>query len=229
MKKILKLLTVAGLGLSINLSSVIAQTPIATETSVSLLSKIQREGGADGTFTISFGSLNGGLASLLNKDSSADGAAGFATWYGANSRTLLTWSGVTGSAVDPDDNAFYRNYSANPSAENYAGGPVNSIWSSTADNRALAFVTYEFGGSVGEIGLYAFDFAWENPAQADFPGNIFTLAANNVQAVYGLSDSNANGGNGSLTTSSVPEPSSASLMLLGAVSLVALRRLRKNV
>ena len=226
MKKILQLLTLSGVGLGLGLSSALAQTP--TETSVSLLSKLQREGGGDGSFTISFGSLNGGLASLLTKGSTADGAAGFANWYGANSRTLLTWSGVTGSAVDPDSDIYYRNYSANSGAENYAGGPLNSIWSSTQDNRALAFVTYSGLGGVEEIGLYAFNFDWGNPGEADFPGNIFTLAANNVEAVYGLSDSEANNGNGLLTTSTVPEPSSASLMLLGAAGVLALRRLRKN-
>jgi hypothetical protein len=57
--------------------------------------------------------------------------------------------------------------------------------------------------------------------------DIFTLASNTVTAVYGSTD-NAVGDNGTLYTSTVPEPSSASLMLLGAAGVLALRRLRKT-
>lgn len=203
-----------------------------TEVTVNLLSQLSRQStGGDFTFDISFGSLNGGLASLLSKDSSANGAAGFALWYSNNSRTLLNWNGVTGASIE-DTDAFYRYYGADTSVETRVGGPLTSIFSSTLDNRAVAFVTSSTGGIVQEIGLYDFGFNWGNPVDtASYPFgvyDIFTLASNTVSAVYGSTD-NALGANGSISTSTVPEPSSMSLLLFGATALVALRRLRKNV
>ena len=210
------------------LSPLHAQT---TEVTVNLLSKLTKSNG-DGNyaFNISFGSLNGGLASLSSKDSSANGAAGFATWYGNNSRTLLSWDGVNGASI-VDSDSFYRYYGADTSIETRAGGALTSIFSSSLDNRALAFVSYSNGGVVEEIGLYDFGFNWGNPADtAAYPVgvyDIFTLASSTVTAVYGSTD-NSVGDNGTIYTSTVPEPSSASLMLLGAAGVLALRRLRKN-
>lgn len=210
------------------LSPVHAQT---TEVTVNLLSKLSKsDGDGSGQFNISFGSLNGGLVSLLSKDSSADGAAGFATWYGNNSRTLLSWNGVTGSSI-VDNDSFYRYYGADTSVETRVGGPLTSIFSNSLDNRALAFVSYSNGGVVQEVGLYDFGFNWGNPADtAAYPlgvYDIFTLASSTVTAVYGSTDDNI-GANGTISTSTVPEPSSASLMLLGAAGMLALRRLRKT-
>jgi hypothetical protein len=228
MKKTSKMLLVALVGVTSWLPSTFAQT---TEVTMNLLSKLSRQT-ADGnvSFDISFGSLNGGLASLLSKDSSADGAAGFAAWYGNNSRTLLTWNGVNGSSII-DDDAFYRYYGADTLVETRAGAALNSIYSSSFDNRALAFVSYSSGGVVQEVGLYDFGFDWGNPADtAAYPlgvYDIFTLASNTVTAVYGSTDDSV-GDNGTIYTSAVPEPSSASLMLLGAAGVLALRRLRKS-
>ena len=210
------------------LSPLHAQT---TEVTVNLLSKLTKSNG-DGNyaFNISFGSLNGGLASLSSKDSSADGAAGFATWYGNNSRTLLSWNGVNGASI-VDSDSFYRYYGADTSIETRAGGALTSIFSSSLDNRALAFVSYSNGGVVEEIGLYDFGFNWGNPADtAAYPVgvyDIFTLASSTVTAVYGSTNDSV-GVNGTIYTSTVPEPSSASLLLLGAAGVFALRRLRKN-
>ena len=210
------------------LSPVHAQT---TEVTVNLLSKLAKsDGDGSGQFNISFGSLNGGLVSLLSKDSSANGAAGFAAWYGNNSRTLLSWNGVTGSSI-VDNDSFYRYYGADTSVETRAGAPLNSIFSNSFDNRALAFVSYSNGGVVEEIGLYDFGFNWGDPADTGaYPlgvYDIFTLASNTVTAVYGSTNDSV-GDNGTIYTSTVPEPSSASLMLLGAAGMFALRRLRKN-
>ena len=120
---------------------------------------------------------------------------------------------------------------ANTAVETRAGGPLTSIFSNSLDNRALAFVTYSSGGVVTEVGLYDFGFNWGDPAdEGSFPlglYDIFTLASNTVTAVYGTTD-NLAGDNGAIYTSTVPEPSSASLMLLGAAGVLALRRLRKN-
>ena len=203
-----------------------------TEVTVNLLSQLSRQNtGGDFTFDISFGSLNGGLSSLLTKDSSANGAAGFATWYTSNSRSLLSWNGVNGASIE-DTDSFYRYYGDDTSVDTRAGGPRTSIYSASLNNRALAFVTSSTGGVVQEVGLYDFGFDWGNPADtAAFPVgvyDIFTLASNTVTAIYGSTNGSL-GDNGTVLTSTVPEPSSASLLLLGATALVALRRFRKNV
>lgn len=202
-----------------------------TEVTMNLLSQISRANGdGSGQFDISFGSLNGGLNSLVSKPGTANGAAGFAAWYGSNSRTLLTWNGVTGSSIDGTD-AFFRYYGADTSVSTYFGSALTSIYDGAQDNRALAFVTYSSGGVVQEVGLYDFGFDWGNPADTGtFPlgvYDIFTLGSSTVTAVYGLGDDNV-GANGTIYTSTVPEPSSASLVLLGAAGVFALRRLRKN-
>jgi hypothetical protein len=234
MKQALKLVTLIALGAGLNTSALVAAD---TETTATLLSTIQRQDlvnrqPAD-AFEISFGSLNGGRASLLSKDSSANGAAGFASWYAANSRTFLSWTGgvVGANIVESDD--FIRYYGPNESFETRQGDSLTSIFSNSQDNEALAFITYSFGGSVTEVGLFTFNTNWSNPSDPNFGAtglfDVFTLSAGNVSAVYGSADPAANDGYGVLSTSSVPEPSSMSLMLFGATALVALRRLRKNV
>jgi hypothetical protein len=228
MKTKQSIVLLAFLGMASWLSTATAQT---TEVTMNLLSQLSRgDGDGSGQFDISFGSLNGGLASLSSKDSSANGAAGFAAWYGNNSRTLLSWNGVTGSSIT-DSDAFYRYYGADSSIETRVAGSLNSIYDGTKDNRALAFVSYSSGGVVQEVGLYDFGFDWGNPADtAAYPlgvYDIFTLASNTVAAIFGTTDDNV-GDYGTIYTSTVPEPSSASLMLLGAAGVLALRRLRKN-
>jgi hypothetical protein len=202
------------------------------EVTVNLISTIARQSGgsAADTFQVSFGSLNGGLASLLTKDETADGAAGFAAWYGNNSRTLLNWGSVTGANIT-DNDSFYKYYGVDTNVPTYAGAPLTSIWSSTQDNRALAFVSYSDGFTIQEIGLYDLGFSWTSPsdpiAVAFGLSENWTLAASQVTAIYGAADA-ASGTYGALTTSTVPEPSSASLMLLGTAGVLALRRLRKS-
>jgi hypothetical protein len=198
-------------------SSGFAQTTV----NYNLLSKIQQPSfNAADTFNISFGSLNEGLLSLANNKSGVDGAAAFYTWYGNNSRSLVNWNGVVGANITPVSDDYYRQAS------------LTSIWSSTQNNRALAFVSYSSGSTVESIALFDLGFDWANPAdEASYPVgayDIIDLYAGQVTAVYGTADAAA-GTYGTLTTSSVPEPSSLSLMLFGASALVALRRLRKNV
>jgi hypothetical protein len=229
MKKTLPQFLAMALGLGLFTADLSAQS----EVTATLLSQISRAtAGGDADFNVSFGSLNGGLASLLTKDASADGAAGFAEWYGNNSRTFLSWNTpVLGNAVNPENIAYYRYYGNDTTAESYAGGPLTSIYDSAKDNQALAFVTYSSYGTVEEVGLYAFNFTWGDPNDgASFPNglyDIFTLASSTVTAIYGFTDDTI-GDNGTIYTSTVPEPSSASLMLLGAAGVLALRRLRKN-
>ena len=71
-----KILGAAIVALLAQASGVLAQA--TTEVTANLLSIIQRQNAGDRTaedaFQVSFGSLNGGLASLLTKDGSADGA-----------------------------------------------------------------------------------------------------------------------------------------------------------
>ncbi|NBT48478.1 MAG: PEP-CTERM sorting domain-containing protein [Actinobacteria bacterium] len=98
-------------------------------------------------------------------------------------------------------------------------------------------------GNLLEIGVYgAYDFganAAINFMTADITDvNSFAFATADLvagdPAQIGATAIVGNGGptgtsSFSLSTSSVPEPSSASLLLLGASALVSLRRLRKNV
>ena len=210
--------------------------PVMSETSETVLalqSKLssQAQGGSS-AFNISFGSLNQGLLSLANKPTTADGAGAFAAWYAANSRTFVSWNGVVGSDIEGSD-AFIRYYGADTSVENRAGGALTSIFNPAQDNRALAFVSYEFapGGGISEIGLFDLGFDWGNGADTEqFPLGLYDFINLNTDAtaVYG-SVNPSQGDLGTLTTSSVPEPSSASLLLLGSLALAAVRRFRKNV
>jgi hypothetical protein len=204
-----------------------------SETTLALQSKLssQTPGGAS-TFNISFGSLNQGLLSLANKPTTADGAAAFAAWYTANSRTFVSWNGVIGSSIT-DSDAFIRYYGPDTSVENRAGAALTSIFNPANDNRALAFVSYEFapGGGISEIGLFDLGFSWGNAADTEqFPLGLYDFINLNTDAtaVYGSVKPSV-GPSGTLGTSSVPEPSSASLLVLGGLALAAVRRLRKNV
>jgi len=204
-----------------------------SETTLALQSKLSSQalGGAS-TFNISFGSLNQGLLSLASKPTTADGAAAFAAWYSANSRTFVSWNGVVGSAIT-DSDSFIRYYGPDTSVENRAGGGLTSIFNPAQDNRALAFVSYEFapGGGISEIGLFDLGFNWGNAADsAQFPLGLYDFVNLNTDAtaVYGSVNPSV-GPSGTLGTSSVPEPSSASLLVLGGLALAAVRRLRKNV
>jgi hypothetical protein len=137
-----------------------------------------------------------------------------------------------GSAIT-DSDLFIRNYTQDTSAENRAGDALTSIFNPAKDNRALAFVSYEFvaGGGISEIGLFDLGFDWGNGADAQqFPLGLYDFINLNtdVTAVFGAVDP-ATGPSGTLFTSPVPEPSSASLLLLGGLALAAVRRLRKNV
>ena len=168
----------------------------------------------------------------MTKDGSADGAAGFAAWYGSNSRTLLDWGSVVGADIT-DSDSFYKYYGPDLTVTTRVGGALTSIYDPTKDNRALAFVSYSSSGTVQEIGLYDLGFYWADPAdESNYPlgaYDLITLYGGQMNALgtgeFGTVDGS---GNGVLTTSTVPEPSSASLMLLGAAGILALRRLRKN-
>jgi hypothetical protein len=230
MKSVVKV-SVAALALcGVLIQPVMSQT---SETVLALQSKLSSQAqGGNSTFNISFGSLNGGLLSLANKPSNADGAGAFAAWYGANSRNFVSWNGVIGSAIT-DSDEFIRYYGADTSVENRAGGALTSIFNPADNNRALAFVSYEFapGGGITEIGLFDLGFDWGNGADAgQFPLGLYDFINLNTDAtaVYG-SVNPSQGDLGTLTTSNVPEPSSASLLLLGGLALAAVRRLRKNV
>ena len=215
---------------SVLINPAISQT---SETTLGLQSKLssQASGGAS-TFNIAFGSLDQGLLALASKPTSADGAGAFAAWYAANSRTFISWDGVVGSAIT-DSDSFIRYYGSDTSVETRAGAALTSIFNPAKDNRALAFVSYEFapGGGITEIGLFDLGFSWGNGADSEqFPLGLYDLINLNtdVTAVYGAVDP-ATGPSGTLITSSVPEPSSASLMLLGGLALAAVRRFRKNL
>jgi hypothetical protein len=226
--KLTSLLTSLGL-----LIAVASSNAASTEVTANLLSTIQRQsnGSPADTFSISFGSLNGGLSSLLTKDGSAVGAAGFATWYGANSRTLLNWGSVQGSAIT-DTDPFYKYYGLDSTSPIYKGAALTSKYDATKDNRALAFVTYSSGGTVEEIGLYDLGFDFANPGNgSDWPLGIasdFLTLSSDVTAIYGAT-SPSTGTYGSISTSNVPEPSSSLLLLVGGLALAGVRQFRKKI
>ena len=230
MKTVLKL-TLAAVALSVAL--IHPAISATSEVALALQSKLssQAQGGVS-TFNISFGSLNQGLIALANKPTTADGAGAFAAWYAANSRTFVNWNGVIGSDIT-DSDAFIRYYGPDTAIENRAGGALTSIFNPAQDNRALAFVSYEFapGGGITEIGLFDLGFDWGNGADTEqFPLGLYDFINLNTDAtaIYGTVNP-SQGDFGTLTTSSVPEPSSASLLLLGGLALAAVRRFRKNV
>ena len=230
MKTVLKL-TLAAVALSVAL--IHPAISATSEVALALQSKLssQAQGGVS-TFNISFGSLNQGLIALANKPATADGAGAFAAWYAANSRTFVNWNGVIGSDIT-DSDAFIRYYGPDTSVENRVGGALTSIFNPAQDNRALAFVSYEFapGGGITEIGLFDLGFDWGNGADTEqFPLGLYDFINLNTDAtaIYGAVNP-SQGDFGTLTTSSVPEPSSASLLLLGGLALAAVRRFRKNV
>ena len=230
MKTVLKISVVALALCSVFIHPVMSQT---SETVLALQSKVASEAqGGNSTFNISFGSLNQGLLSLDSRPSTAYGAGAFAAWYSANSRTFVSWNGVVGSDIT-DSDAFIRYYGPDTSVENRAGGALASIFNPAQDNRALAFVSYEFtpGAGITEIGLYDLGFDWGNGADtAQFPLGLYDFINLNTDATAVFGSVNpAQGSLGTLTTSSVPEPSSASLLLLGGLALAAVRRFRKNV
>jgi hypothetical protein len=210
----------------------IAQTP--TELNLSLLSKLGTQGstvGTAGPFSISFGSYNGtSLGTLFNTSVSyGSDLAGFATWYGNNSRTIYTWTGVNGSLIDNNNADYYRNFSSDTEVESYAGAPLNSVYNSLYNNNVFAFVTTGSGASL-QLALIDLGITWADPTVATAGGvlsdTVVFSAGNAVSYGGGFNKS----GQGLITTTiSVPEPSAMSLMLLGGTALVALRRLRKNV
>ena len=69
------------------------------------------------------------------------------------------------------------------------------------------------------------DAAWTTPSFSNTPAFVNWSFSANTQAVVGSFNWGGVGGTDTLTL--VPEPSTASLMMLGAAGLVALRRLRK--
>jgi len=214
----------------------IAQTtpPPTTELNLSLLAKLGTEGstvGTDGPFSISFGAYNGtNLGTLFNTSVSyGSDLAGFATWYGNNSRTIYTWSGVNGSLIDNNSASYYRNFSSDTAVESYTGAPLDSIYNASYNNNVFAFVTTGSGASL-QLALIDLGITWANPAVATAGGvlsdTVVFSAGNAVSYGGGINKS----GQGLITTTtSVPEPSAMSLILLGGTALVALRRLRKNV
>ena len=230
MKSAVKVSVVALALFGVLVNPVMSQT---SETVLALQSKVASQAqGGNSAFNISFGSLNQGLLALANKPTTADGAGAFAAWYAANSRTFVSWNGVVGSDIT-DSDAFIRYYGPDTSVENRVAGALTSIFNPAQDNRALAFVSYEFapGGGITEIGLFDLGFDWGNGADTEqFPLGLYDFINLNTDAtaIYGAVNP-SQGDFGTLTTSSVPEPSSASLLLLGGLALAAVRRFRKNV
>jgi hypothetical protein len=209
----------------------IAQTP--TELSLSLLSKLGTEGstvGTAGPFSISFGAYNGtNLGTLFNQSVSyGSDLQGFATWYGSNSRTIYTWSGINGSLINKNNASYYRNFSRDPDTELYAGAAPDSIYNASYNNNVFAFVTTGSGASL-QLALIDLGIQWANPTIATAGGVLSDTVVFSAGSAVSYGGGINKSGQLITTTTSVPEPSAMSLMLLGGTALVALRRLRKNV
>jgi hypothetical protein len=202
-------------------SSALAQS--TTEVTASLLSQLQNPTpNSLDTFTIRFSALNGGLQ--LDPTSGWT-ASQVDSYWTSNARTLLTWTGAVG-ATTPQ----YRYYGSDTEDESNTGAALTSVFSSAlnANNRAFALIT-NFDTSAFAILDFGFDFA--NPADgAAYPFGAFdTLPINKATSTLWYGNASGAGAGTIALVTSVPEPSSVSLMLFGATALVALRRLRKNV
>lgn len=226
MKTTLPILVLIASGIFAGGNVIQAQTNGPTELSVSLLARLGTQGTANGTsdtFSVSFGSFNGAYSGLLNaRTTYYNDANSFLSYFNANSRSIYTWTGVTGNLVDGDNAAYYRNFSIDTDVDSYAGTPPNSIWSSTFDNTVLALIT---NTTNNELALINLGINWSDPTVATAGGvltdTVVLTAGSGSSAVWGSTHGSY------INTTSVPEPSSASLMVLGTAGLLALRRLRK--
>jgi len=203
-------------------TSALAQS--TTEVTASLLSQLQNPTpNSSDTFTIRFSALNGGLQI---DPTSLWTAAQVENYWTSNARTLLTWTGAVG-ATTPQ----YRYYGSDTEDSSRTGAALTPVFSSTpnANNRAYALIT-NFDTSAFAILDFGFNFA--NPADgASYPFGAFdNLPINKATSTLWYGNPSGNGAGVIGLVANVPEPSSMSLMLLGATALVALRRLRnKNV
>jgi hypothetical protein len=202
-------------------TSALAQS--TTEVTASVLSQLQNPTpNSLDTFTIRFSALNGGLQ--LDPTSGWT-ASQVDSYWTSNARTLLTWTGAVG-ATTPQ----YRYYGSDSEDESYTGAALTSVFSSAANanNRAYALIT-NFDTSAFAILDFGFNFA--NPADgAAYPFGAFdNLPINKATSTLWYGNASGAGAGTIALVTSVPEPSSVSLMLFGATALVALRRLRKNV
>jgi hypothetical protein len=90
-------------------------------------------------------------------------------------------------------------------------------------------VTYSSGGFVQEVGLFDLGYDYEDPTASPVGAiDNLSLFAADVTAIYGATSPNT-GTYGALTTSSVPEPSSSMLLLLGGLALAGVRQFRKKI
>ena len=213
--------------LSLVLASFTARAADPTELQLSVLAKLGLEGttgGTSDTFSVTFGAFNGSFGTLLGRIGSAtDTTSSFLSYFNANSRSIYTWSGLVGNAIT-DSETYYRNFSADSSVESYAGAPLNSIFNAAYDNSILALIT---NTSNDQLALIDLGVDWANPTIATAGGVLLDVAS--LSTAAGSTALIGTLGAGFINTATaIPEPSSASLMLLGAAGVLALRRLRKS-
>jgi hypothetical protein len=217
-QSIIKLLTI--LTLAVCLTATNGRSQGTTELTASLLSKLQNPTPyATDTFLIRFGALNGGLQ--INP-SSGWTAYQVDSYWRANARTLLTWSGVVG-ATTPQ----HRYYGSDIEDESRAGSALTSVYNASLNNQAFALIT---NSDITAFALLDFGFNFADPSNTDaYPFGAFdVLPVSKATSTLWYGTPSENGAGTIGLVSSVPEPSSASLMLLGAAGVLALRRLRKN-
>jgi hypothetical protein len=115
----------------------------------------------------------------------------------------------------------------------YASGSLLALAifaSNSADSQTLSWSLTPGGAKQASVVAWAVltDASWIAPDFGNNADNVpFTFTAN-TQAVIGSFSGGAAGGAGIQTITMVPEPSSASLLVLGVAGLVALRARRKS-
>jgi len=112
---------------------------------------------------------------------------------------------------------------------NVANGQITPVTYSAAAGIGLSSPLYVWAAFNNEIGIYRAT-TWSTPASdlSNLTMNLNGLTAANsgTTVLLGSYTDNASG-NDFLALAAVPEPSTGALMMIGAVGLVAMRRLRK--
>jgi hypothetical protein len=182
-----------------------------------------------------FGSLNdGNIAALFGSDSSA------------NYNALFSSFSVLGSIRNPNSGGF--GFSFAPEANEYSVPFNGNVQPSFFHGKAMQVVVLgsvdgqNSPGNLLQIGIYnAYDF--DNNSRINFVTsdafdiNDFGFAGFDsmgsdtvkVGARAILGTGGDTGTRFALSTTTVPEPSSTTLMVLGVASLLAMRRFRKNI
>ena len=183
-----------------------------------------RSGSSDYSATLlalanNFSDLGTGVTNYGSASQVANGGSPFvpsSTQFGFNNYTSLTVNGVAGTYNTFNGTLINVNYSLSL-------GTGKSLYIWTAFNNEIGIVRNANGTGTA---------AWTTPG-SDLSGVTMNLSGLQVSGAFesseillGQNTDNATG-NDFIRLEAVPEPSTGALMMIGAVGLVAMRRLRK--